>query len=45
MLSLLRERALDALLAPAVPFAQAADLYAALDRDADLPPAHVFVYR
>jgi 2-desacetyl-2-hydroxyethyl bacteriochlorophyllide A dehydrogenase len=45
VLSLLRERALDALLAPAVPFAQAAELYAALDRDADVPPAHVFVYR
>ncbi|HSO40386.1 MAG TPA: FAD-dependent oxidoreductase [Labilithrix sp.] len=45
VLSLLRERALDALLAPAVPFGQAAELYAALDRDADVPPAHVFVYR
>ncbi len=45
VLSLLRERALDALLAPAVPFAQASELYAALDGDADIPPAHVFVYR
>ncbi len=45
VLSLLRERALDALLAPAVPFTQAAELYAALDRDVDVPPAHVFVYR
>jgi 2-desacetyl-2-hydroxyethyl bacteriochlorophyllide A dehydrogenase len=45
VLSLLHERALDALLAPGVPFAQAAELYAALDRDADVPPAHVFVYR
>lgn len=45
VLSLLGERALDGLLAPAVPFAQAAELYAALDRDGDVPPAHVFVYR
>ena len=45
VLSLLRERALDALLAPPVPFARAAELYATLDRDADVPPAHVFVYR
>jgi 2-desacetyl-2-hydroxyethyl bacteriochlorophyllide A dehydrogenase len=45
VLSLLRERALDDLLAPAVPFAQAAPLYAALDTDADTAPAHVFVYR
>lgn len=45
VLSLLHERALDALLAPPVPFAQAAQLYVALDTDADVPPAHVFVYR
>ena len=45
ILSMLGEGALDALLAPAVPFAQAAALYAALDTDADVPPAHVFVYR
>lgn len=45
VLSLLHERALDALLATPVPFAQAAQLYAALDTDADVPPAHVFVYR
>ncbi len=45
VLSLLRERALDALLAPPVPFDRAAELYAALDRDANVPPAHVFVYR
>ena len=45
VLSLLREGALDALLAPPVPFAEAAELYAALDTDADVPPAHVFVYR
>lgn len=45
VLSLLRERALDALFAPAVPFAQAPGLYARLDAEADLPPAHVFVYR
>lgn len=43
--SLLEEPALDALLAPAVPFARAAELYASLDREVDLPPAHVFVYR
>jgi 2-desacetyl-2-hydroxyethyl bacteriochlorophyllide A dehydrogenase len=45
VLSLLEEPALDALLAPPVPFARAADLYASLDRDGDAPPAHVFVYR
>lgn len=45
VLSLLHERALDALLAPGVPFAQASALYAALDSDADVPPGHVFVYR
>jgi 2-desacetyl-2-hydroxyethyl bacteriochlorophyllide A dehydrogenase len=45
VLSLLHEHALDALLAPAVPFADAAQLYARLDADADSPPAHVFVYR
>ena len=45
VLSLLHERALDALLAPPTPFAEAAELYAALATDADVPPAHVFVYR
>lgn len=45
VLSLLRERALDALLAPPVPFDRAAELYASLDTVADVPPAHVFVYR
>jgi threonine dehydrogenase-like Zn-dependent dehydrogenase len=45
VLSLLHERALDRLLAPAVPFARAADLYATLDTAVDVPPAHVFVYR
>jgi threonine dehydrogenase-like Zn-dependent dehydrogenase len=45
VLSLLHERALDALLAPPTPFERAADLYASLDTHADLPPAHVFVYR
>lgn len=44
VLTLLHERALDALLAP-VPFADAAALYASLDTDTDVPPAHVFVYR
>lgn len=44
VLTLLHERALDALVAP-VPFAHAAALYASLDTDADVPPAHVFVYR
>lgn len=45
VLSLLHERALDALLAPPTPFDRAADLYALLDTHADLPPAHAFVYR
>jgi 2-desacetyl-2-hydroxyethyl bacteriochlorophyllide A dehydrogenase len=45
VLSLLRERALDALIAPPTPFEQAGELYAALASDADVPPAHVFVYR
>jgi len=45
VLSLLHERALDALLAPPTPFERAAELYASLDTTADLPPAHVFVYR
>jgi threonine dehydrogenase-like Zn-dependent dehydrogenase len=45
VLSLLRERALDALLAPPVPFDRAAELYASLASDVDVPPAHVFVYR
>jgi len=45
VLSLLRERALDALLAPPVPFDRAAELYASLDTATDVPPAHVFVYR
>lgn len=42
---LLHEPRLDALLAEPVPFERAADLYAALEGDDDLPPAHVFVYR
>ena len=42
---LLREPGLDALVADPVPFERAAELYATLDRDDDLPPAHVFVYR
>ncbi|MBX3190172.1 MAG: zinc-binding alcohol dehydrogenase [Labilithrix sp.] len=45
VLSLLEEPRLDALLAPPVPFARAAELYAALDREADAAPAHLFVYR
>ena len=45
VLSLLHERALDGLIAPSTPFADAAELYASLAGDADLPPAHVFVYR
>lgn len=45
VLSLLRERSLDALIAPPVAFADAAALYAALDTESDVPPAHVFVYR
>jgi 2-desacetyl-2-hydroxyethyl bacteriochlorophyllide A dehydrogenase len=45
VLSLLHERALDALIAPPTPFADAAELYASLAGDADVPPAHVFVYR
>lgn len=42
---LLHEPRLDALLGEPVPFDRAADLYASLDTDDDLPPAHVFVYR
>ena len=45
VLSLLHERTLDALIAPPTPFENAADLYASLATDADVPPAHVFVYR
>lgn len=45
VMSLLAERALDALLAPAVAFDRAGELYASLDTDVDVPPAHVFVYR
>jgi len=45
VLELLAEPALDALLAPPTPFAQAPALYAALDVATDAPPAHVFVYR
>jgi 2-desacetyl-2-hydroxyethyl bacteriochlorophyllide A dehydrogenase len=44
VLTLLHERALDALLAPATPFERAAELYAALDTTADLPPAHALAY-
>lgn len=42
---LLHEPALDALFAAPVPFEEAPALYASLDQDADVPPAHVFVYR
>lgn len=42
---LLREPGLDSLVAAPIPFDRASDLYATLDRDDDLPPAHVFVYR
>ena len=42
--SLLREPALDALLARPTPFERAAELYAMLDTTADLPPAHTFAY-
>lgn len=45
VLSLLRERGLDALLATPTPFERAAELYASLDTGRDLPPAHTFVYR
>jgi 2-desacetyl-2-hydroxyethyl bacteriochlorophyllide A dehydrogenase len=45
VLSLLHERALDALIAPPTPFERAAELYASLANDGDVPPAHVFVYR
>lgn len=45
VVDLLGEPALDHLLAPPVPFARAAQLYASLDGNADVPPAHVFVYR
>jgi 2-desacetyl-2-hydroxyethyl bacteriochlorophyllide A dehydrogenase len=44
VLSLLREPALDALLAPPTPFERAAELYALLDTASDLPPAHTFAY-
>ena len=45
VLSLLHERALDALIAPPTPFEDAAGLYASLATEGDVPPAHVFVYR
>jgi threonine dehydrogenase-like Zn-dependent dehydrogenase len=45
VLSLLDESALDALVAPPTPFEQAPELYASLDTETDLLPAHVFVYR
>jgi 2-desacetyl-2-hydroxyethyl bacteriochlorophyllide A dehydrogenase len=45
VLSLLHERALDALIAPPTAFDHAAELYASLAADGDVPPAHVFVYR
>jgi threonine dehydrogenase-like Zn-dependent dehydrogenase len=44
VLSLLHERALDALLAPPTHFERAGELYALLDTAADVPPAHVLVY-
>jgi threonine dehydrogenase-like Zn-dependent dehydrogenase len=45
VLSLLGEGTLDALIAAPTPFEDAAELYASLATDADVPPAHVFVYR
>lgn len=42
---LLGEPGLDHLLAAPVPFARAPQLYASLDGNSDVPPAHVFVYR
>ena len=45
VLELLREPALDALLAPPTSFDRAAELYSSLATGADLPPAHVLVYR
>lgn len=45
VVDLLGEPALDHLLAPPVPFARAPQLYASLDGNSDVPPAHVFVYR
>lgn len=45
VVALLREPALDALLAEPTPFARAPELYPALDASSDVPPAHVFVYR
>jgi 2-desacetyl-2-hydroxyethyl bacteriochlorophyllide A dehydrogenase len=41
---LLGEPRLDALVAPAVPFERASELYATLDADRDALPAHVFEY-
>jgi threonine dehydrogenase-like Zn-dependent dehydrogenase len=45
VVDLLGEPALDHLLAPPVRFGRAPQLYASLDGNADVPPAHVFVYR
>jgi 2-desacetyl-2-hydroxyethyl bacteriochlorophyllide A dehydrogenase len=45
VVELLAEPGLDHLLAPPVPFARAPQLYASLDGNSDVPPAHVFVYR
>ncbi len=45
VVSLLEEPALDALVGEPAPFEKASDVYARLDGDDDLPPAHVFVYR
>jgi hypothetical protein len=45
VVDLLGEPGLDHLLAPPVPFARAPQLYASLDGNSDVPPAHVFVYR
>jgi threonine dehydrogenase-like Zn-dependent dehydrogenase len=42
---LLGETGLDHLLAVPIPFARAPQLYASLDGNSDVPPAHVFVYR
>jgi 2-desacetyl-2-hydroxyethyl bacteriochlorophyllide A dehydrogenase len=45
VVDLLRDDALDGLIAEPVPFAKAPELYGALSEASDVPPAHVFVYR
>jgi threonine dehydrogenase-like Zn-dependent dehydrogenase len=44
VLALLQDSRLDALFAPVTSFEHAAELYARLDREADVPPQQVFVY-